>query len=426
LTRHRSASQQDDSTTRSEGEDTGVAQLEGERRQLDAQALHADRLALMGTLAAGVAHEVNNPLGITLANLAFALDELRQVDGDLGSLPGDTARGLGEGGARARGRLKAVIDALEEARQGGDRVRLLVRDLQTFAGGAVERPSPVDVGRVMEAAMAVAHNVIRARATLVRDYVGSPIVHGNEAHLAQVFLNLLLNAAEAIPDGNPDLHEIRVALRTDAGGCCVVEVSDTGRGIAPEHLGRVFDPFFTTKPGSVGLGLSMSHTIVDSLGGSVSVESPPGRGTTFRVTLPAVMGQAAPASSTRAATQPARRARVLVVDDEPMMTRAVHRLLRSEHDVETTTDPVGVVERVRAGERFDVILCDLMMPAMTGMDVHEAVLAIDAEQARRMVFMTGGAFTTRAARFLENVDNPRLEKPIERAILTALIRAHVP
>jgi CheY-like chemotaxis protein len=190
---------------------------------------------------------------------------------------------------------------------------------------------------------------------------------------------------------------------------------------------RVFDPFFTTKPGNgTGLGLAMSHTIVASLRGEIAVEPAVGGGSTFRVTLPASKVEAAAPSSRRPSVRPAARARVLVIDDEELMARAVQRLLGSEHDIEATTDPTAAVARVRAGERFDVILCDLMMPGMTGIDVHQAVAAIDAEQARRMVFMTGGAFGARAAAFLEQVDNPRIEKPVDRAALRALIRAQLP
>jgi signal transduction histidine kinase len=410
----------------------GGADLEARIAQLEAELaatalrLQADRLASMGTLAAGVAHEVNNPLGFTLANVTFALEELRQMEEDLAPPDGGETVDVEGRLARARARVRTVVDALQEARQGSDRVRLLVRDLKTFAGADVDRHEPVDIRRVLEAAINMAYNAIRPRARLVKDYDAVPAVDGNEARLAQVFLNLLLNAAEATREGDAEGQQIRVVLQKSADGRCVVEVSDTGRGIPPEELGRVLDPFFTTKPGhGTGLGLAMSHTIVAGLGGEIAIESEVGRGSTVRVTLPASKELAPPASGRHPSDRPMRRARVLVIDDEPMMARAVQRLLGSEHDVDATTDPPGAVARVRAGERFDVILCDLMMPGMTGMDVHEAVLAIDEAQARRMVFMTGGAFAPRASAFLERVENPRVEKPLDRSALRALIRAQL-
>jgi CheY-like chemotaxis protein/two-component sensor histidine kinase len=348
------------------------------------------------------------------------------MEADLAPREGEVSREAEGRLARARARVQTVRDALQEARQGSDRVRSLVRDLKTFAGADVERREPVDVRRVLESAINMAYSAIRLRARLVKDYQTVPMVDGNEARLAQVFLNVLLNAAEATREGDAEHQEIRVELRSGAAGSCVVEVSDTGHGVAPDDLGRVFDPFFTTKAGhGTGLGLAMSHTIVADLGGEIAIESTVGRGSTVRVTLPASKAHVAPTSSRRLSARPARRARVLVVDDEPMMARAVQRLLAGEHDVESTTDPPAAVERVRAGERYDVILCDLMMPGMTGMDVHAAVVAIDEEQARRMVFMTGGAYTSRASEFLERVENPRVEKPLDRAALRSLIRSQV-
>jgi CheY-like chemotaxis protein len=385
-------------------------------------------MASMGMLAAAVVHELNNPLGVAMANLGFALEELGALDAQL--VPGD-----GEGSiemaarlARARAHTVTIADALREARQGGDRARLVVRDLRTFSRADDEHREMLDVRRVLESSINLAYSEIRRRARLVKDYGPIPSVGGNEGRLGQVFLNLLLNAAQAIREGDIENHCIRVVTRTDEHGRCVVEVSDTGDGIAPENLPLVFEPFFTTKQRtSTGLGLSICQNVVAAMGGEIAVESGPGRGSTFRVTLPA-SAAAKPAivpDSQRARLGPAQRGRVLVIDDEPMMARAVQRLLDGEHDVIVTSDPLGAVEQVRAGARFDAILCDLMMPTMTGMDVYEAIALVEEDQARRMVFMTGGAFTPRAVRFLETVPNPRIEKPLEHAALRAVLRTQL-
>jgi signal transduction histidine kinase/CheY-like chemotaxis protein len=408
-------------------EDPLAAHDAAEPKRIDPHLLQAERLASMGTLAGAIAHEVNGPLGFTLANLAFALEELRQMDTQLAPAEGELGPGLEARLAGVRGRLQTVVDSLQEARQGSDIVRLLVRDLKTFSGPDGARAVPVDLRRVLESSINMAYHSIHHRARLVKDYRSSPTVDGNEARLAQVFLNLFVNAAEAIREGDPDHQEIRVVLRAGPAGRCVVEVSDTGHGIAPEHLAAVFDPYFSTKPGSgIGLGLSICRTVVTGLGGEITVESGLATGTTFRVMLPIARETASPVPPPRASMRPtARRARVLVLDDEPMMARAVHRLLAADYDVEAMTDPVKAVERLRAGARFDVILCDLMMPSLAGMDVYDAVLAIDAEQARSMVFMSGGAYTQRAADFLERADNPHLEKPLDRAALHAVLRGQL-
>jgi signal transduction histidine kinase/CheY-like chemotaxis protein len=394
-------------------------------QHVDARLVLTDRMASMGLLAAGLAHEANNPLGYALANLDFALEELAAMEAELTSSSGDDeARTLGRL-ARGRAKVRSVVDSLREARHGADRVRHLIRDLKTFSRHDDERKGPVDVRRILDSAINMAHNELRTRAHLVKDYGPTPTVLANEARLGQVFLNLIVNAAQAIPEGDSERQRVRVSTATDERGRCVVEVSDTGQGIAPSDLLRIFDPFYTTKAGTgTGLGLAICQSIVTSKGGELTVKSEVGKGSTFRVTLPsteeAVPDTPGPSSRTSLL---AGRARVLVVDDEPMMARAVQRLLGGEHDIIATTDPKVAVDLVRSGKRFDAVLCDLMMPVMSGMDVYEAIARIDAAQARRFIFMTGGTFTERAEQFLERVGNPRLDKPLDRSALRAAVRS---
>ncbi len=402
--------------------------MENDRTRTEARLLWADRMASMGTLAAAVVHELNNPLGVAMANLGFALEELSALETALVAGDGEGSVELAARLAQARAQVVAIAEALQEARQGGERARLVVRDLRTFSRADDDHREMLDVRRVLESSINMAYGEIRNRARLVKDYGPIPPVGGSEGRLGQVFLNLLLNAAQAIREGDVDHHCIRVVTRTDEQGRCVVEVSDTGDGIAPENLPHVFEPFFTTKQKtSTGLGLSICQSVVAALGGEIAVESGPGRGSTFRVVLPPCSADpsARAPDAQSAPVSPPQRGRVLVIDDEPMMARAVQRLLDGEHDVLVTSDPLGAVEQVRRGARFDAILCDLMMPAMSGMDVYEAIARVEMEQARRMVFMTGGAFTPRAARFLETVANPRIEKPLEHAALRAVLRTQM-
>jgi CheY-like chemotaxis protein len=194
--------------------------------------------------------------------------------------------------------------------------------------------------------------------------------------------------------------------------------------MTPEVQARLFTPFFTTKPTGVGtgLGLAISHKIITSLGGSITFTSTPGRGTEFRVALPIAPPDAVPITERIPLVGPAgRRGKVLVIDDEESLAQAVRRFLANDHEVEALTNGREALERILAGTRYDVILCDLMMPQMTGMEVHEAILRIDPSQARRMVFLTGGAFTQSAREYIESVPNQRIEKPFDLKALRALV-----
>jgi CheY-like chemotaxis protein/two-component sensor histidine kinase len=294
--------------------------------------------------------------------------------------------------------------------------------VKLFSRSDDQTSSPVDIGRVVESSVRMAWNEIRHRARLVKDYGDVPLVQGNESRLGQVLLNLLVNAAHAIPEGHADLHEIRVTTKVGGGGRVLVEVADTGCGIPRENLTRIFDPFFTTKPVGVGtgLGLAICHGIVRELGGRLDVESEVGRGTVFRMELPA-----APAKSgvmkVAEPREPAAGARILIVDDEVALARALRRRLSQHHEVTTLASGTEALACIARGERFEAILLDVMMPEITGMEVYERLKILVPEQAARVIFVTGGAFTASAREFLDRVPNPRVEKPVDTNDLLALI-----
>ncbi|MBZ4419866.1 ATP-binding protein [Myxococcus sp. RHSTA-1-4] len=248
----------------------GVALDITDRKAMQAQLVVSDRLAAVGTLAAGVAHEINNPLAFVLSNLSFLSGELQGVARELP--PGRTAE---------------MEEVLREASDGAHRVRQIVRDLRTFSRGDDEVATSVNIQAVLESAITMARGELKMRAQIVREYREVPLVEGNEGRFGQVFLNLLINAAQAIPPGKPEQHEVRLVLR-HSGERVIVEVHDTGSGMPPEVRARIFDPFFTTKPvgEGTGLGLSICHGIVTGFGGEITVESEEGRGSTFRVSLP--------------------------------------------------------------------------------------------------------------------------------------------
>jgi PAS domain S-box-containing protein len=372
-------------------------------RKIHEQLLLSERMTSMGTLAAGVAHEINNPLAATMANLEFARRELLPLQ--------ERVPELGE-----------ALDALKDAGETADRVRLIVRDLKVFARADEERRAPVDVRLVLESAVRMVWNEIRHRATLQRKYDDAPPVLANEARLGQVFLNLLVNAAQAIPEGHADANVIGLRVATDPAGRVVIEIRDTGAGIPPAVRDHVFEPFYTTKPVGVGtgLGLAICQRIVKELGGEIDLDSAVGRGTTVRVSLPATTAAAAAAGLVKTPLS-RRRGRILVVDDEVPVTRALARALGPFHHVATAHSGREALLTLRSEATFDLVLCDVMMPEMTGAELHEALSRSLPETAARMVFMTGGAFTPAARAFLDRVPNARVDKPIDTKRLLELV-----
>jgi PAS domain S-box-containing protein len=375
-----------------------------ERQRMQAQLVQADRMASVGALAAGVAHEINNPLAYVVANLGFLAESLPEL-----------ARDAASGSPELVPRITSLVHQLAAARQGAERVRVIARDLKTFARADDERRELLDVATVLASTLTMAENEIAHRARLVTDYGFAPKVVANEARLAQVLLNLLINAAQAIPEGAPDDNEIRARTLHDADGRCVVEISDTGCGMAPDVIGKIFEPFFTMKPKGIGtgLGLSICHGIVTALGGEIVVESVVGRGSTFRVVLPAASRESIPMaapSSMRISIAP-RRGRVLVVDDEAEIGTILRHALEASFDVVAVTSGREALRLLEQDQEWDVILCDVMMPGMSGADVYERATARAGGLADRFVFMTGGAFGASAREFLARISNERVEKP---------------
>jgi PAS domain S-box-containing protein len=385
----------------------GTVQDVTERKQVEARLTIADRMASIGTLASGVGHEINNPLTCVLSNLDLLAEELGEIFGGAPSM-----------------RIRELATLVAEAREGGERVRTIVRGLKAFSRVEDAQPALLDVRKILEVAAGMASNEIRHRARLTKQLGEVPLIEGDETRIGQVFVNLLLNAAQAIPEGNAEAHEIRLVTRTDAAGRAVIEVRDTGPGMSPEVLARVFDPFFTTKPIGVGtgLGLSICHGILAALGGQITAQSEPGKGAVFQVTLPAAGSAKVESEAPTSSAAPwKKRGRLLIVDDDAMVGKTLARILRA-HDVTVLTDAREVRAHLAQGERFDLILCDLMMPEMTGMDLHAELSRTAPELIDRMIFITGGAFTPTAAEFLERVPNVRVDKPFEAKTLQALVQ----
>ena len=369
-----------------------------ERNRVRVQLAQTDRLAALGVLAAGVAHEINNPLAYVLLNLTRSLEDLAAL--------GDP-------------RVPPILAYLTETLTGVERVATIARDLGAFARARPEPAVPVDVRRVVESALKMSAHEIDARARLTTSWRGVPPVVANETRLVQVFVNLLVNAAHAIPDGNPDGNRVDVVVARD-GDRVVVDISDTGAGIAPDDVARIFDPFFTTKRIGTGLGLSICHSIVTGIGGELTVTSSPGHGSTFRVALRVADG--VPERAVPVPRAPAPRRKILVVDDEVSLVTALQSVLSESNDIAVATSGAQALAMIDA-EPFDLILCDLMMAPVSGMDVHRELAGRGL--ADRMVFMTGGTYTAGAREFLRRVPNARIEKPFDVDALDRLIADHL-
>jgi PAS domain S-box-containing protein len=384
------------------------------RGRATAELLAADRITSVGLLAAGVVHEINNPLAAVVASLELASNRLTTV---------------GRGGIPGPIHAAELAEDIRAAREATDRVRQIVRDLKVFSGPEDERRSVVDVESLLDTSARLAGNEIRQRARLRKNYGRVPPVYANQSRLGQVFLNLLVNAAQAILESQPGKSDpiIEICTRVDERGRVLVEIADSGQGIAEELRDRLFAPFLPAQGvrSSTGLGLAVCQRIVHELGGEISFDSTPGGGSVFRVCLPPTGREAAGERKAGTSNRPQRRGRVLVVDDEPTINSAITRTLSAEHDVVAETRAADALARLRAGERFDVIFCDLMMPQVTGMDLHRQLQAELPEQAGRMIFLTGGAYTTAARRFLEEVPNLRIEKPFDTRMLRAIVNDRV-
>ncbi|MGZ3424257.1 MAG: hybrid sensor histidine kinase/response regulator [Polyangiales bacterium] len=373
-----------------------------ERVRVRQQLAVADRMAAVGMLAAGVAHEINNPLTYVQLNMQAIARALERSDAspDLQS---------------------AATTALE----GMARVRAIVADLRTFARVDEDTVAPTDVNEVVSSTLRLAQKTIDTSATIEVALGDVAAVRANRGGLGHVVLNVLLNAHEAVEErGGPGIIRVRTFAAEE--GRVQIEIADSGVGIAPDAIRRVFEPFYTTKAvgRGTGLGLAICHRIVTAAGGEISIESAPSAPelrTFVRVTLMAAEGQLA-RNSTPTPIVTARR-RVLVVDDEPAVGEAIVRALGELHEVRCVSSGAAAIEVLRESPDFDVVLCDVMMPGLDGIAVFEEVQRTAPELARRFVFMSGGAFTARARSFLATCRNPRFEKPFSADQLNAIVAA---
>lgn len=375
-----------------------------DRKKWQAQEILQDRLMALGQLAAGVGHEINNPLFYVMMKVEKLLSQSEQ-----------------------KGLIPEMFQ-LEDVQQGLQKIQTIVKELKSFSRGHFdETPTNVSIESILFSAIGMARNQIRHRARLkIEIQKNLPLVEGNEARLGQVFLNLIINAAQAIEPGNADANEIEIKAYYDAFEQVIVEVRDTGKGIPEEIRRNLFQPFYTTKPvgEGTGLGLSICHSILSKYNGYISFESQVGKGSLFLVSLPA--SEAALAQGDQVpeilAKKPTVSGRVLLIDDDEELLSVLEGVIASEHDTVAFSDARLALKFIEEqNSEFDCIVCDLMMPNMDGAEFYSELRKLRPQLCERMMFMTGGSFTEKTDEFLSQPNVRFKEKPIHSTELLNIV-----
>ena len=389
-------------------------EAEAERGRLHEQVVHGERLRTLGQIAAGIAHEINNPASIAIGGVDLTRRRLGAA------LAAAKAGEL----AVVRRHLESLEASLRYCEDGTLRVAQAARRLGSFSSlrsGRIDRLDPNDAVR---RALELVRNELRHRARLVVELGEVPRMVGDAERIIQAVTNLLINAAQAV-DGTPDTHAITVSTWSD-GTTVYVRVADTGAGMTRDVRDHLFEPFFASrgKDRGAGLGLTVVHDVVSQHRGRIDVNSEPGKGSMFTLAFPLNNGLEDRAVDVTPSAVASRARRVLVVDDEPFLLAVIGEILQGQYEVVTAPGGREALAVLAGDTAFDVVLCDLMMPEIDGVEVHTWLAANAPTLAARTVFCTGGAFTTRAERYLARADIPVLEKPLTAEdVLERLARA---
>lgn len=388
--------------------------VEDERRSMQHRLAVADRMASLGGLTATLLHEIYNPLTAVMLAGELAREKLRRhVD------------------APAEHSVAPVFTQLEQMHEGIEQVLSLGRELRSFTATAPERPYPVELVSVVRSALRLCGHRLRYRARVIERFEPAPRVLGDERQLVQVVMNLVTNASQSFVTGDETTNTVTVRVGGDELGRALFAVEDNGPGVSEELREKIFEPFFTTRSDveGCGLGLSIVRGIITGLGGSIELEPKSTNGAKFTVRLPPAPGSVTKAfvgeTRTAVAREELSRGKLLVVEDEPVLAEALATLLSPEHEVDVETDPREALLRLRRGGSYDLILCDVVMPWMNGMELYATVCAERPELRERIVFLTAGGAMMHVKKFLSEVPNPRVEKPVSPEVLRRLVRTWV-
>ena len=381
------------------------------------QLSHSARLAAVGQLAAGIAHEVNNPAAYVLTNLellANGIQSLQKLRDSADYVDKKDILGTF---------LSETGECVEDCLEGLGRIATIVKGLRAFARIDREDVERFDPNESVITALNLVRAQVRHSATLQRRLNSTKTLAADRGKLVQVLVNLLMNAAHAIEDGGGGSGSI-VVESADTPEGIRLSVTDDGPGVDPLMRERIFDPFFTTKSvdRGTGLGLSLCSDILRQHQGSLVVDPAYTQGARFEIMLPAETGLApATVRPTGVPNPDPVRARILIVDDEVALVRADRRSLGRYHDVLVAYDGQDALDLLKDDQNFDMILCDLMMPIVNGIEFYEKAALLAPQLRRRFVFCTGGATTVRALQFISDRGIRLLEKPIDKGTLNNAI-----
>lgn len=399
-----------------------------EEMKLQHSRFQNDKLNSLGLLAAGIAHEINNPVGFVSANLQLSVKHVERLVAAYNMLK----RAAGQNGEeicmaqKVEETLRELGQIVSECIEGINMISMISRSMNFFSRISNDNVCMTNVNDVLDSALILVRNELKYRATVEKQYSLLPLIPANSGKLCQVFLNILINAAHAMDDENPQKNFVRIATSSERGGIAVA-IENSGRPIPDEIKEKIFDPFFTTKPAGkgTGLGLTIAKEIAAEHGGGISVESGAGRNTKFTVRLALDTGMKARAPEPDDGERPTSTARyrILIVDDDGNFLNAIFRSF-TEHEVLTARSGYAALREIQKDARFDAILCDLMMKGMSGWQLYEEISKRRPGLEKKMIFVTGGPFTPKASDFVGKVKNVILEKPVDmskvrKAIATA-------
>jgi PAS domain S-box-containing protein len=390
---------------------------EEEREQLRTQLSHADKMHTVGQLAAGIAHEINNPAAYVLANLELIRenwDTLSQMaGGQLSDVEDNEAFDL----------FRDIPNMLDESLMGMVRIKEISKELKQFSRLGTDCADALDLCGLLDSSLAIAMNTLRHRAQIKKEYSELPEIWGNRNQLGQVFVNILVNAGQAIEEGNSTDNWICIRTAREGKWICV-EIANSGEPIPKKILPRIFDPFFTTKTTEkgTGLGLSICNSIVQQHNGRIDVESTREKGTIFKIRLPCMspVDLKIKKDNGKKVQSTENKGRVIVVDDEEAIIKSMRRVLR-KHEVIVTNGGKSAMDILLRDQEFDVVVCDLMMPDLSGMDLYKRVSRFSPALASRFIFLTGGAVGDKFKDFLSSIQNPTYEKPLDIKTIQQII-----
>ena len=404
-------------------------QASSDRRRGEAatEQLHqADRLAAIGQLAAGIAHEINNPLASITADAEVIGQHLDTVRETLREQSGTADQDGFDIEITDEGGPEALLDECREIQktmtQTLRRIRSIVGDLKTFAQIDRSEVELVNVNDIVQSACSITKNTIRHHSELKIDLTEVPRITAHGRKLVQAIVNLLLNAVQALDESRADTNEITIATRA-LDDAVRISVTDNGCGIPVGIRKRIFDPFYSTKRADegTGLGLPMCAEIVRLHRGSIAFESTTGAGSRFDIRIPVETGLS-PGQRRRSTSVPSPRpARILIIDDDDDIRQSFRRILQPPHDVVLAAGGESAMAKLRTDSDYDVVLCDLMMPIIDGVTVYNTMKDIAPGLRERTVFTSAGPFSDRARKFLASSHKRYLNKPVDRQDLLAAI-----